>query len=570
MRRFILLLSAAALAACAAPVANKPPQRANLLLILADDLGYSDLGAFGGEIRTPHLDRLAQRGTRLTSLYASPFCSPSRAMLLTGVDNHRTGYGDMESLMVPQQKGKPGYEGFLNERVMPVSQTLREAGYRTLMAGKWHLGSREEHSPAARGFDRSFAVTRGAVDHFGGPYALAPKDRQADDTYRENGKEWQPPRQGFYASEVFADKLIAYLDETRGDDKPFFAYLAFTAPHWPIQAPDEDIARVGARYDVGYTAIRDARLQRMQAMGLVDSPTAAAPHAAWPEWNALTAEQRASESRRMAVYAAMVENMDRQIGRVLAHLESQGQLENTFVLFLSDNGADGHSIHDFGRPQAMKQHGIDNSTANIGRKGSFADYGPGWAQVSTTPFRLYKTFMYEGGIAVPAIAAGPGVVQGAIRHSPAHVTDLAPTLMALAQAQVQLEPGMHAPHGRPLLDWLAGRSVRPHPKDHAFAWELGGRKAVRKDNWKLVQANPPWGSGEWELYDLARDRAEQNDLARRHPEKTKELLQDWQKYVAANGVLEIEGLARRPGYGNGTSYYRALAEEASSAPRAER
>lgn len=569
MKRLLFPLVAVALAACAAPTtptAHTPPGRPNILLIVADDLGYSDVGAFGGEIRTPHLDRLARQGTRMTSFYASPFCSPTRAMLLTGVDNHKSGYGDMESLMVPQQKGKPGYEGFLNERVQPVSQALRDAGYRTLMAGKWHLGNSEAHSPAQRGFDRSFAVTRGAIDHFGGPYALVPKNRQPADMYRVDGKPWQPATEGFYASEVFTDKLIGYLDETRGSGKPFFAYLAFTAPHWPIQAPDEDIARVGARYDAGYAAIRDARLQRMKAMGLVDAGTdAAAAHKGWPDWRALPPAQRASESRRMAVYAAMVENMDRQIGRVLQYLQARGELDNTFVLFLSDNGADGNSVHDFGRPQAMKQHGIDNSTANLGRRGSFADYGPGWAQVGMTPFRLYKTFMYEGGIAVPAIASGPGVDKGVIRRDPAHVTDVVPTLLSLARVRPQLAPGMHAPQGRPMVDWLAGRSARLHPQDHAFGWELGGRKAVRQGDWKLVQANAPWGSGQWELYDLTNDRAEQHDLAARHPQKVQELLQAWREYVAANGVLEIEGLAARPGYGNGTSYYRALADESAAA-----
>jgi arylsulfatase A-like enzyme len=565
MRRLLLSLLAMSLVACAQPTALAPVQRPNVLLIVADDLGYSDLGAFGGEIRTPHLDGLAQRGTRLTSFYASPFCSPSRAMLLTGVDNHRAGYGDMESLMVPQQKGKPGYEGFLNDRVIPVSQSLRDAGYRTMMAGKWHLGNSEAHSPAQRGFDRSFAVTRGAIDHFGGPYALVPNDRQPADMYRVEGKPWQPPDQGFYTTKAFTDKLIGYLEDSRGSGKPFFAYLAYTAPHWPIQAPDDDIARVGNRYHVGYDAIRKARLERMKSMGLLDARASSAPpHTGWPEWRELTEAQRASESRRMAVYAAMVENMDHHIGRVLEHLKASGELDNTLVLFVSDNGADGNSIHDFGRSRAMKQHGIDNSTTNLGRPGSFADYGPGWGQVSMTPLRLYKTFVYEGGISVPAIVSGPGVAKGAILHAPAHVTDVAPTLLALAGASPQIATGMHAPQGRAMLEWLAGRSQRLHPLDHAFGWELGGRKAIRQGDWKLVQSNAPWGSGDWELYDLATDRAEQKNLVNLHPQKMQELLAAWREYAATNGVVEIEGLASRPGYGNGTGYYRALTEEAAT------
>lgn len=574
--RILLLPLLATVIGCTSPPNMPPSKRPNILLIVADDLGYSDVGAFGGEIRTPTIDRLAQQGTRMTSFYASPFCSPTRAMLLTGVDNHLAGYGDMESLMLPQQKGKPGYEGHLNERVIPVSDRLRQAGYRTVMAGKWHLGNSEKHSPVSRGFDRSFAVTRGAVDHFGGPYALVPKDRQPDDIYRENGKPLRPAQEGFYTSQAFADKLIQYLDETRDSTKPFFAYLAFTAPHWPIQAPYEDIAKVGNRYDVGYEAVRQQRLQRMKALGLIDPNVTAAPaHGAWPDWTKLTADERASESRRMAVYAAMVENMDRQIARVLAHLEKQGELDNTFVLFMSDNGADGNSIYDFGprAAEAMKQHGVNNSTAQIGRRGSFADYGPGWAQVGMTPFRLYKTFMYEGGIAVPAIAWAPklGIAAGEIKRDPVHVTDVVPTLLELAKAprpSFSEGSGMHLPKGRSMVGWLNGKQPRLHARDTVFAWELGGRKAVRKGDWKLVQANPPWGSGTWELYDLSMDRTEQLNLATRHPDKVQELVSAWRDYVTANGVLEIDGLAARPGYGNGTGYYRSLKAEIGGAAAA--
>lgn len=571
-----LVVAALALSACTAPrapatdAAAKPP---NILLIVADDLGYSDISPFGGEMRTPVLDRLAREGTRLPSFYASPFCSPTRAMLMTGVDNHRAGYGDMESLMVPAQKGKPGYEGYLNDRVVTVSERLQAAGYRTLMSGKWHLGNREEHSPAARGFDRSFAVTRGAIDHYGGPYVLVPPERQPPDMFREHGKVVQVPREGFFATQAFTDKLISYLDDTRGQGKPFFAYLAYTAPHWPIQAPDEDIARVGGRYDVGYEAIRQGRLKRLAELGLADAgAAAAASHSHWPAWEKLTPAERASESKRMAVYAAMVENMDHHIGRVVDHLRKTGELDNTFILFMSDNGADGNSVHDFGRQKAMALYNVDNSTANLGRRGSFADYGPGWGQVSMTPLRLYKTFMYEGGISVPAIAWGPGlgIAGNAIKPAMAHVTDVMPTLLDLAGVPAGDVPqGKYRPQGRSMRDYLSGKAAAVHPDDAAIGWELGGRKAIRKGSWKLVQANAPWGSGRWELYDLSRDRAEQNDLAATHPAKVQELQAAWQQYVTANGVLEIEGLASRPGYGNGTRYYDWLRQESASVPVAK-
>ncbi|NMG43018.1 sulfatase-like hydrolase/transferase [Aromatoleum toluvorans] len=572
-----LCVAAVALAAALPAVHAAPPaKRPNILLIVADDLGYTDLGAYGGEIATPNLDRLAAGGAKLTGFYASPFCSPTRAMLMSGSDNHLVGFGDMAELMLPEQRGKPGYEGYLNERVVPMGQVLKDAGYRTVMAGKWHLGVKEEMSPAARGFERSFAMVQGGASHWGdqsGIVALDPA-KPPKAVYREDGKSVELPREGFYSSEAFATKLIDYLKADAPSGKPFFAYLAFTAPHWPLHAPDEDIAKYADRYKDGYDALRRARLERMKALGLIAADTPVYEgHPYWPKWESLSAAQKLSEARRMAVYAAMVDNMDRQIGRVLDYLKQTGELDNTFVFFMSDNGADGNSVYDVAHTREWIHHDMDNSTPNLGRPGSFAEYGPGWAQVGMTPFKLYKSMLYEGGISVPAIAWGPGIEGGSVKREFADVMDVAPTVYELAGAK---HPGTSYQgrevlplRGKSMLAYLENGARAVHGADEAIGWELGGRKALRKGDWKIVYANKPWGSGEWELYNIAKDRTESENLAARHPEKLKELLAAWRQYVAETGTLEIEGLASRPGYSNGGKYYEDLALEAATTGKAE-
>ena len=577
-----ILAAAALLSSCTtghsgpAATARKP----NFLLIVADDLGYSDLGSFGGEIATPTLDRLAGGGAAMTQFYASPFCSPTRAMLMSGTDNHLAGFGDMAELMLPEQRGKPGYEGFLNRRVAAIPEVLRAAGYRTVMAGKWHLGNAENESPAARGFDRSYAMTMGGASHFGDQTGIVTADptKPPKAIYRENGKSVDTPRQNFYSSQAFADRLVQYLEETKGDGtKPFFAYLAFTAPHWPLHASDEDIAKYEHRYDAGYDALRSERFERMKKLGVVPANSQLyTGHAAWPTWDKLPAEHKRSEARRMAVYAAMVDNMDRQIGRVLAHLEKSGELDNTVVVFISDNGADGNSVYDVARTREWIHKDMDNSTANIGRPGSFIEYGPGWAQVGSTPLNLYKSFMYEGGISVPAIFWSPRHgVAAQQRNGVAHVTDIAPTLYELAGAKHPAGSSSSDGQavlpvkGRSLVAYLQGKAPTVYGPNDSIGWELGGRKALRQGDWKIVYANPPWGSGDWELYNLAEDRTEQRNLAAQRPDKLQQLLGEWKKYVAANGVLEIEGLAKRPGYSNGAKYYEDLAIEAAMKPRSK-
>lgn len=576
LAKLCLPLLAPALALGAASAQAAPAKRPNILLIVADDLGYTDLGAYGAEISTPNLDKLASGGVKMTGFYASPFCSPTRAMLMSGSDNHLAGFGDMSELMLPEQRGKPGYEGNLNERVVPMAQVLKDAGYRTAMAGKWHLGVKEEFSPASRGFEQSYAMVMGGASHWGDQSGIVAMDpaKPPKAIYRENGKAIDIPRDGFYSSQAFTDKLLDYLKSGEKSGKPFFGYLAFTAPHWPLHAPDADIAKYEGRYKEGYDKLRKERLERMKRLGIVPADTPVYEgHAHWPKWESLTPAQQEAEARRMTVYSAMVDHMDRQIGRVLDYLKVKGELDNTFIFFMSDNGADGNSVYDVGRTREWIEKDMDNSTANTGKPGSFIEYGPGWAQVGSTPFKLYKSFMYEGGIAVPAIAWGPGIKGGALKREFAHVTDVAPTIFELAGArhpgtEYQGKPVLPL-RGKSMVSWLQGKASTVRSDQDAVGWELGGRKALRKGDWKIVYANKPWGKDGWELYNIAKDRTESRDLADENPQKLGEMIVAWKQYVAETGTLEIEGLAYRPGYSNAGKYYDDLAKEADSAPHAK-
>lgn len=563
-----LTLGAAALLCVATAVraeGTAPPARPNILLIVADDLGYSDLGAYGGEIDTPHLDAIARDGVRLTSFYSAPFCSPTRAMLMSGTDNHLAGFGGMAELLTPDQKGRPGYEGFLNDRVVPFPQLLRDSGYHTYMAGKWHLGVMPEVSPARRGFEQSYAMVQGGAGHFDqtgiitGDPAKPPRA-----IYNENGQLVDVPTRGFYSSEFFARRMISYIDRGRGDGKPFFGYLAFTAPHWPLQAYDETIRKYEGRYDVGYDAIRDKRTTRQKALGIIPKEAQVyTGHPLWPKWSTLTAAQKQTESKRMAVYAAMVDDMDYYIGEVVNYLKKTGQYDNTLILFMSDNGADGNTALDEGRTREWVKTRMDNSLANSGRKGSYIDYGPNWAQVGSNPFHLYKGFLYEGGISVPFIASWPALGRkGQISDSFAHTMDIAPTLLELAGAR---HPGTEYQgravlplRGRSMLAMLTGQRDSVHPADHVHGWELGGRKALRKGDWKIVYSNRQWGTGDWELYDLSKDRSELNNLAASQPAKLSELVAEYERYVREVGVVDIPGLAERKGYSNGTRYFEDM------------
>ena len=526
-------------------------KRPNFLVIVADDLGFSDIGAFGSEINTPNLDRLAHAGIRLTDFHSAPACSPTRSMLLTGTDHHIAGIGTMLEVAGPGFRGAPGYEGYLNDRVVALPELLRDAGYLTLMSGKWHLGNTIDRSPWARGFERSFALLPGGASHYGGAATglpALPRLYTEDDQFVTVGDD-------FYSSDFYADTLLRYFDErAKDDDRPFFAYLPFQAPHWPLQAPEACIAAYHGRYDAGPDALREARLAALKELGLCPPDVAAYPVVAdgVPEWADMSADERARSARSMEVYAAMVDRMDWNIGRVIDYLAETGELADTVVIFLSDNGAEGTIVEamplrgaQFG---ALIEKFCDNSLDNLGRPNSFTWYGPRWAQAATAPSRLHKAFTAEGGIRVVGFATWPGFArQREIGTAFATVMDIAPTVLELAGAA---HPGTTyrgrevAPmRGRSLVPYLSGDTDAVHEAGTSTGWELFGRRAIRQGDWKALHLPEPYGTGTWQLYDLSADPGEIDDLAASRPDKLSELLALWERYVEQTGVVLDPALA---------------------------
>lgn len=533
----------AAAAAASAPRAERP----NILLIVVDDMGFSDLGSFGSEIATPSLDSLAYAGIRFSNLHGSSMCSPSRAMLLTGVDSHRTGFGNMLEELAPNQHGKPGYEGYLNERVVTLPTLLRDAGYRTYMTGKWHLGSGPGKGPAFRGFDRSFVLESGGASHFADmrpAYAASPDARAS---YSEDGVALDAlPAEFEYSTQYYVDRMMSYLGEDTGE-KPFFAYLAFTAPHWPLQAPAEAIARQSGRYDAGYDVIGNARLERLKELGLV--PAGASRSARSPKemaWTELQPAQQLRETRAMEVYAAMIEEVDAHTGRLIDFLEASGALDNTLVFFMSDNGPEGHDLDETWPMESFPEirRTID-ATHNfsyeaMGRPGSYVLYGPNWANAGSPAFRLHKAFPTEGGTRVAAFAYYPkSVATPRIVDDFVHVTDVLPTILDLAG----VAPAGERYRGRP-VEPVIGRSFLPLLKggsmrsaDRITGEELLGKRAIRHGAWKLVHMPEPYGNGDWQLFNLESDLAESTDLVSEYPDKVRMLKAEWDNYARSNGVI---------------------------------
>lgn len=520
------------------------PARTNFLLIVADDLGYSDLGSFGGEIQTPHLDQLARDGLRFSAFYTTPTCSPSRAMLLTGVDSHKAGMGNMAEDLAPNQAGNDEYLGHLNAHVATIAERLHDAGYATFMAGKWHLGGEEKQSPAARGFERSFALMQGGAAHFdmSGPTLDSPKAR-----YRRDGKLVDRLPTGFYSTDYYASQMLDYLQHSR-KGRPFFAYLAFTAPHWPLQAPADLIRKYESRYTGGPAALHAERLAGLVREGLLaNGVTAHPPVPPAPDWNSLSAADRARETRKMAIFAAMVDRLDTNVGRVVDYLKKSGEMDHTIILFLSDNGAEGHDLNRFPefRDWAAK---FNQSYENMGRVGSFTWYGPQWAQAGTAPSRLYKGYPTEGGIHVPAFIWSAGQHARGINESLVSGMDVAPTLLDYAGVPAGGEEfrhhRIHAIEGRSLKPLLEGKVSEVRGETDSLGWELFGRSAVRQGRWKAVQLAQVPKSPRWELYDLATDPAELNDLSGVQTAKYHEMLDLWQHYVRDNHVIipnEVSG-----------------------------
>jgi arylsulfatase A-like enzyme len=538
----LISLFAASSANAQAPAAKKP----NILVIIADDMGYSDLGCFGGEIKTPNLDALARRGVRATNFYVAPTCSPTRSMLLTGCDHHVAGFGNMEEFLGPTQKGKPGYEGHLNDRVVPVARVLRDAGYHTYWAGKSHMGYDKSQWPRAMGFERDFTLLQGGGSNFGDMKYPDPAHPRLDFTL--DGEPLAKLPDDYFSSQAYADFIIKCADENKGDGKPFFAYLSFQAVHSPLEVPDDWLDKYKGAYDKGYDATRTERLARMKKLGIVSNESVLAPRLpSITAWDKLTPEQKKQQARKMEIYAAMTENMDFHIGRVLDHLKQSGQLDNTLVVFLSDNGSEATDmdtlIANIFSPEAKKwvAANYDRRFENWGRRDSLVDYGPAWAQVGSTPLRFFKTYTAEGGIHSPVIIAGPGIKSaGAINPAVLHVTDLVPTFLELAGAQhpsttdQKLAPLL----GKSLVPLLAGSAESVRTDQDWIGEELFGTRAIRQGDWKLCYIlKTGGGTGDWELFNIKTDPGETRDLSKKQPAKRKALLALWDQYVKQNGVI---------------------------------
>ena len=521
--------------------------RPNVLLILNDDMGYSDLGCYGGEIETPNLDRLAQHGIRFTQFYNSPRCSPSRASLLTGLYPHQTGIG-----ILTYPTGPEGYAGDLNRNCVTVAEVLRETGYRTYLSGKWHISSNltepTDSWPMQRGFDEFYGTIIGA----GSFYSPNTLTRGNDNIEHEAEQD-----ESFFYTDAISDQAAAYITEHNAThpDQPFFQFVAYTAPHWPLHAHDEDIANYKGRFDTGWDRLREARMTRMVEAGIIDADWKLSDRdPSQPEWD--KADEVDWLLRCMEVYAAQVDRMDQGIGRIVQALEATGQLDNTLIMFLSDNGACAEDIPDSASVEELvndlmiaKSHTRDGEEVILGNipaimpgpENTYQSYGTAWANLSNTPFRLYKHWTHEGGVSTPLICHWPDGIgdTGGLRHTPGHLPDIMSTIVDICGAAYPREyQGRRIPK-------LEGHSLTTVFSDDQLAerpifWEHEGNAAVRAGKWKLVREYP----GPWELYDMQKDRTEMMNVADRYPDIVENFAQQYEAWANRCGVIPREKILK--------------------------
>jgi len=512
----------------------------NVVLILADDLGYSDVGCYGSEIRTPNIDRLGRNGVRFTQFFNTARCSPSRASLLTGLHPHQTGVGILTDADGPQ-----GYRGSLNDRCATLAELLAEDGYATGLSGKWHLASNmqepSEAWPTRRGFQHFFGTLSGAGSYY----------RPSTLHRGENDASSEADDPDFFYTDAIAADAAKFIGESVEAGRPFFSYVAFTAPHWPLHAPAEDVERYAGVYEQGWDELREARLQRQKEEGIVSSDAVLSdrdPHV--PSW--ADTPHKDWEASRMRAYAAQVDRMDRGIGVILEELERRGVLDETLIVFLADNGACAEPLPN-GDPETLRTRRAifpegtkDGRPIRLGNypdiipgpEDTYASYGRAWANLSNTPFRLYKRWVHEGGIATPLIAHWPAgdVRSGTIATAPFQLTDFVPTVLEATGIAYQ------APAGREVLP-LEGRSMlgvfrgdEDEVPQADMYWEHVGNSAVRRGQWKLVRE---YGS-DWELYDLSESRTEENDVAAENPDLVATLVADYEAWADRIGVVPME------------------------------
>ncbi len=517
-------------------------KRPNILLIVADDMGYTDIGSFGSEIATPTLDTLADEGLQLTNFHVLPTCSPSRSVLLSGVDNHRAGLGTMGELKTPEMKDVPGYEGYLNFDVATLPEALKTGGYHTYMVGKWHLGHDAKTSPYARGFDETFILVPGGGSHWSDKNPVTPAHDQVM-IYQRNGTPMESLPEDFYSTKDYTDNVLQWMRKNQGDGKPFFAYLAYTAPHDPLHAPKEYIDKYKGMYDGGWDKLRAQRFQALVDRGILPKDTKPFPRLNTVKaWDKLSLDEQKKAGRDMEIYAAMIDYMDEQILRLIDYLKETGQYDNTMIIFISDNGANGGSLEDY--PGQTEEHinSFDNSLENRGLPNSFVDPGPGWAQASMAPSRLFKGVTAEGGIKAPMLVKLPGKMAnaGKMNHSFFHIRDIMPTLLDVANVKLEKEINgrkVIPMQGSSVLELFNGETMTPYAGASQVGYELFGLKAYFQKDWKVLWMPEPMGKGDWELFNIQEDPAELKDLSTKNPQKLRELVDLWEQYKEENGVL---------------------------------
>lgn len=505
-------------------------ERPNIVVILVDDGGFMDFGGYGGEANTPTINQLADEGVRFSNYHTSPLCAPSRAMLLTGLDSHRTGVATLPETITKDQQGAQGYRLRLEPGVDTIADLLRDQGYQTFMTGKWHLGRGEGDLPNGHGFDRSFTLDASGADNWEQKsflpfYAEAP--------WFEDGEPATLP-DDFYSSRFFIDKTMEYLD-ARETAKPFFAYIAFQAIHIPVQAPREFTDNYEGVYREGWDVLRDRRFARAQALGLAPKDaTPPVPHPMLRSWDALSAEEKAHYETSMMVNAGMLEAMDHHIGRLVAYLEEQGELANTVFVITSDNGPEhGNPTTDPLFRFWMGQNGYHTDQERLGEKGYMGAIGPEWASAAAVPGSLFKFYASEGGTRVPLIFRGPGIKPQSFNNALNFVTDVAPTIADIANVDAKNMDG------RSLLPVLNGEVDEVYDRDDVIGFEVAGNASLFKGGYKLTRNSLPHGDSEWRLHDLQRDPAESQDLSDQMPALRQELLEDYQRYAASLGVVAL-------------------------------
>lgn len=522
---FLFFLVTAFSASCGTIGTNKEiDQRPNIVLIVADDLGFGDIGCYGGEIETPNIDTLAYNGIRFSSFHTGPLCAPTRAMLLSGNNNHIAGMGRQG-----RETEEFGYEGKLTDRVVTIPQLLRDAGYHTYMAGKWHLGKGPLSNPHQKGFERSYVLLEGAGNHYNNRSAL----HNGFSSYTEDGDPvlW---KEGNYSTNFYTDKIIEYINSNKNDKKPFFVFASYTSPHWPLQVDKKHWEKYKGQYDEGYEKLKEQRLIILKKMGIISKDAILPPsHESVKPWDSLSKNEKMQEARKMELYAGMVDNLDNNVGRLINYLKDINEFDNTVFVFMSDNGAAYRDFINNDNFHTLKEY-YNDEYENMGEANSYISYGPQWAEAGSAPFRYFKDFATQGGINTTMIISGPNVNRkNEIHHGFLSLLDLAPTFYELADVtypEVYREKEVYPLKGNSLMPFVSGKTEEIHPSDYVFALEHAGDAMLRKGNWKITNFLKPFAIENFALYDLSSDLGEQNDLKEKEPQKYKELIAEWAKF----------------------------------------